>query len=236
MLEEIAANDRGDHATKHFAAIQAQLRPNPPLGLLSWCPREVLELERWRDPDRSYGEKPPSGERGHIKRLLACLILLRNGAYVKGAFGLSEEDFFLQTSAASLIRLTGSALVLKAPKLALGFMLWLFELHRHSALRPFTAFCAFTLAASIGFGEMSEPNIIQICNWVDAIERRSRKTLGDEVDTERWLIGLNSYERSPTDRDLWLLVARQAFDEAHRDYSAETRAVLQRFVDRLAES
>src|SRR5580700_338580 len=95
LLEEISANDYGEETADHLAGIQAQLAPNPTLGLLPWCPREVLQLERWNEPDSGSPDRPPSDERGHLKRLLACVILLRNGAYVTGPFGLSEEDYFL---------------------------------------------------------------------------------------------------------------------------------------------
>lgn len=231
MLEEISANDYGQNLIENLAGIQAQLKPNPPLGLLPWWPREVLELERWSDPDRSHPDKPPSGERGHVKRLLACLILLRNGAHINGAPALSDEDFFLQTSAASLIGFSGSALALNVPKPALGFLLWLFNLQTHPSLRPFIAFSALMLAAAFGFDEMSEQNTIQICNWVDAAERRSRRALGDAVDSEQWLIGINSYEHKY--RNNWLLFAQQAFERANRTYSDETTAIFRRLLDRL---
>jgi hypothetical protein len=232
LLEEISANDYGRDIARHLAGIKAQLRPNPPLGLPALWPREVLELERWSDPDRAYLDKTPTGERGHVKRLLACLILLRNGAYVNGTYGVSEEDFFLQTSAASLIRFTGSAFALKVPKLALGFLLWLFKLQKHPALRPFTAFCVLILAAAIDFDGMSEQEVLKICDWVDALERRSRKALRDHVDSEQWLTGINSYERR--DRNEWLLVAQQVLNRPYRAYSAEAGLVLRRFLDRFA--
>jgi hypothetical protein len=233
MLEEISLNDYGEESAEHLAGMQAQLAAHPPLGMLPLCPREVLELERWNDPDHPYMDKPPSGARGHIKRLLACTILLRNGAYVRGAYGLSEEDFFLQTSAASLIRLTQSALALEIPALGLGFMLWLFEVQPHPGLRPFTAFCALALAAAIGFGDASESEIIQACSWVDAEEVRSRNALGKDVDSERWLIGINSYE-GLKDRDHdWLFVAEHVFEKPQRTYSAQISETLRGFSHRL---
>lgn len=149
MLEEISANDYEWESAGHLAGIQAQLTTHPPLGMLAWCPREALVLESWRDPDRAHLDKPPSGTRGHMMRLLACTILLRNGAYVSSPDPLSDEDFFLQTSAARLIRLTQSILALEIPALGLGFMLWFFEAQPHPRLRPFTAFCALALAAAI---------------------------------------------------------------------------------------
>jgi hypothetical protein len=233
MLEEISANDYGQESAEHLAGIQAQLAADPPLGMLPWCPREVLELERWNDPDYPSMDKPPSGARGHIKRLLACTILLRNGAYVNGPYGLSEEDFFLQTSAASLVRLTQSALALEIPVLGLGFMLWLFEVQPHAGLRPFTAFCALALAAATGFGSASEREIIQACSWVDAEEARSRDALGHDVDSERWLIGINSYEGLRDRAEDWLLVARQALEEQQKAYSPKTAETLRRFSRKL---
>lgn len=178
-------------------------------------------------------DNPPSGARGHIKRLLACTILLRNGAYVNGPYRLSEEDFFLQTSAASLIRLTGSALALEIPALGLGFMLWLFEAQPHPGLRPFIAFCALALAAALGFGKAPEQEIIQACSWVDAEEARSRDALGNDVDSERWLIGINSYE-GPSHRDKdWLFVAKHVFEKPQGAYSAQIRETLRRFSHQL---
>jgi hypothetical protein len=206
MLEEISANDRGDDSSKHFAAIQGLLRPNPPLGLLPWWPREVLELERWGEPDKAHTNQPPSGERGHLKRLFACVILLRNGAYLSGEYGLSEEDFFLQTSAATLDRLTCSAIAVKAPQRALGFILWLFQEQAHPGLRAFIAFCALALASALSFAEMAEADVMKVCDWVDREEKLCREALGDDVGGERWLIGLNSYEKRSSER--WALLAR----------------------------
>jgi hypothetical protein len=73
MLEEIARNDYEEEVTQHLDGIVAQLRANPPLGLLAWNPREVLELERWNEP--TDDESMPAS---HLKRLMACTILLRN--------------------------------------------------------------------------------------------------------------------------------------------------------------
>jgi len=233
MLEEISTNDYGQTTAEHLAGIQAQLTANPPMGLLPWCPGEVLQLERWTEPDQPYREQPPSRERGHLKRLLACVILLRNGAYVSGEYGLSEEDFFLQTSAASLVQLTRSALALGTPERALGFMLWLFDAQPHPALRPFIAFSALALASAIGFGEASWEEIDQICNWVDSEEEQSRNILSDDIESGRWLVGVNSYE-CLKGRDQWVLLARQVFDQPQRKYAPEIESTLRRFSERLS--
>ncbi len=230
MLEEISLNDCGEESPDHLAGIQAQLGPHPPLGLLPWYPREVLELERWQEPDKAYTDRPPSGERGHLKRLLACVILLRNGAYVSGRYGHSEEDFFLQTSAASLNQLTRSAIAIEVPQLALGLILWLFQVQPHPGLRAFIAFRSLALASAMGFGEATEQEIVQICDWVDCEEKRCRQVLGDDADTQRWLIGLNSYEERHSER--WASLAKN-LAHARKGFSKDASLRLQQFLDRL---
>jgi hypothetical protein len=193
--------------------------------MLPWCPREVLELDRWNEPDLGYQGKPPSGERGQLKRLLACTILLRNGAYVSTQDALFEEEFFLKTSATSLVQLTRSGLALGIPEPALGFILWLFDAQLHPALRPFTAFCALALVVAAGFGAASDKEIAEVCDWVDAEEEKSREVLGEEVDSAQWLIGLNSYE-GLSDRNEWWFLAKLVFEHPRRAYSDEIRSTL----------
>jgi len=233
MLEEISMNDCGEEGPAHLTGIQLQLRPSLPPGLLPWCPREVLELERWREPDETHIDSPQSGERGHLKRLFACAILLRNGAYVSAQDGLSEEDFFLQTSAASLDRLTRSAIAIEVPRLALGFILWLFQVQKHPRLRPFIAFCARVLASAMEFGDMPERDIVQICDWVDDEEKQCRDLLGDDVETEQWLIGLNPYEERHGKR--WASLATN-LPNARKGFSEAIDLRLRKFSNRLKGS
>jgi hypothetical protein len=105
VLEEIAANDRGNDTAKHLASIQNQLRPNPSMGLLPYWPLEVLQLEQYSEPD-------PSAKRGQLKRLLACTVLVRNGAHILSYDKYSDEEDFLETLAGALVQLTHSALAL----------------------------------------------------------------------------------------------------------------------------
>ena len=146
----------------------------------------------------------------------------------------SEEDFFLQTSAISLVQLTQGAVAIEIPERAPGFILWLFDRQPHPGLRPFTAFCALALASVIGFGNASEEEIVQVCNWVDAEEERCRTALGNDCKSARWLIGINSYEGLRHSREKWLLVAKQVFEHPQKARSAKVRAALPHFSDRLA--
>ncbi len=58
MLEEIAANDYGEEISDHLSAIERQLSDKPLKGLLGWCPGEVLQLERWNEPELASQERP----------------------------------------------------------------------------------------------------------------------------------------------------------------------------------
>jgi hypothetical protein len=125
-------NDRGNDVAEYELAILKQLAPNPALGYLPWQQSmEVLELERWSKPDSATD---------HFKRLFACAILLRNVAFV------SSEDrdgaFFVETSAAIVIRMVRSSIALGSQysRLALGFLRWLHNKQSHPMLRPFVAF------------------------------------------------------------------------------------------------
>lgn len=125
-LEEIAANDYGEEVAEHLAGIESLLSEDPVSGLLPWCPHELLELERWQEPDR-HNNHPSSGPRGHLKRLLACTLLLISASSTKPTSERGEEEFFLDSSASTLIQLTRSAIGLGGewPSRALNFLLWL---------------------------------------------------------------------------------------------------------------
>ena len=62
----------------------------------------------------------------------------------------------MQTSAASLIRLTGSALALNIPGLGLGFLLWLFELQTHPE---------FPAGVNVELIKVESPNVVRILIW-----------------------------------------------------------------------
>jgi len=146
MIEGIARNDYGEGVEEHFAGIQEQLSSNPPLGLLAWNPREILELERSSEPDERHRDCPPTGAYGHTKRLLACAILLRNVGRVRVTSRLSDEAFFVETSASTAIQLVRSALAIggEAPELAAQLLLRVYEvqiIHRFVPL-PLLALCS----------------------------------------------------------------------------------------------
>lgn len=244
MLEEMSKNDRGDDSAEHLAAIKTQLGAiKPPLGELPWCPLEVLELERWAKPE---------SEHGHIKRLLACTILLRNAAYVADA---SKVDF-LEGSASTLLRLACSAIALdpprpapprrqrararrrdrpeEAPLLALRFLLWFLEKQAHPEFRPFAAFCVLLLAVHVGLGEPTGEDLLELCRWVQAEEGRRREALGERVRSERWLTGLDGWEDHKGQRELWVYIASQILLVPHPERTAEVQMALAALAERIS--
>jgi hypothetical protein len=217
MLEEIAENDRGEEAHQHMAGIEAQLyAPEPTLGLLPWNPREVLELERWSEPDLPTRDLPPTQRHGHLKRALASTILLRNAGHIADPERTSEEAFFIETSAATLIRLTESALAIggELPYFTLQFLLWLYCSQRCAIIRPFAAF-SILLLLTAQHDRFQESDIADVCTWCIAVEEFSRTALGSDVASDAWLIGLSTYEDRNGRREIWADVASRVLADGH---------------------
>jgi len=213
MIEEVSRNDRGDDAAEHLKGIETQLHQGEPqLGLIPWHPREVLELERWQQPEREYANQPPSGQRGHTKRLLACAILLRNVGHLAHPERRSEEEFLIETSASTLLRLTESAISIggELPFSTVQFLLWLYRAQPDLVLRAFTAFGILLLAtheSRKGDERFQDVNAAELCEWCIALEKHCRTAIGTRVSSESWLIGLSSYEDRSGHRDGWKKLA-----------------------------
>jgi hypothetical protein len=217
MLEEIAENDNSEEVQEHLAGIQAQFyTPEPTLGLLPWNPREVLELERWSEPNMPHADLPPTQRHGHLKRVLASTILLRNAGHIAVPESLSEAAFFVETSAAALIRLTESAIAIGGewPYLTLQFLLWFYCSQRCAIIRPFTAFSILLLFTS-QHDRFQESDVVGVCRWCVAVEEFSRAALGSDVASDAWLIGLNTYEDQNGRREIWADVATRVLIGGH---------------------
>lgn len=227
-LREIAANDYGEEVPEHLAGIKVQLSEAPELGLLPWCPREVLELERWQEPDRSYDDSPPKGRMGHLKRLLACAILLRNAAYICNSNSVADGDtlFFLDTSAATALRLARSAISIgaEAIPLALGFVVWTHSQIDYPFLTPFITFAILLLVGAGSFKRLTDRDSEDLSQILVNEELRARLSLGEDVNNDKWLTGLNLYEE---DRE------SQWREAADRVFASSSESLLMR--PKLAE-
>jgi hypothetical protein len=232
MIHEIALNDRGDDAEIHELAILKQLAPAPTLGLLPWHPLEVLELQRWSEPDQAYTDHPPEGSKGHLKRLFACTILLRNVAFV---FRDDRNgEFFVETSAATVFRLVLSCIALGSQfsQLALGFLLWLHAKQSHPMLRPFVSFGVLLFQIQ---EDLARACLMDTCAWVEAEENSAREQLGRDVHSARWLIGLSYQEDHSERRAPWTDTFAQLIAAGVGQLPPDVARVLQQMLNRLAE-
>lgn len=230
MLEEIAANDYGEEVPAHLAGIEAQIAPNAPLGKLDWCPREVLELQVWSEPDDD-----PDVMREHVKRMLACTILLRNAGCA-----VSEspcQDFFLEVSANTVAQLIRSIMADTPIELSrtagLGLLLWLYESQPFAPLQPFVAFGALILGASLAFGNATDSDVQTAYQWMNDVETRCRSVLSSGAQSERWLVGLNPYVDGNDGRMRWISAAETGFSHLNRR-SDELKLPLQSMLEALS--
>jgi hypothetical protein len=234
MIHEIAMNDYERDVEIHELAILRQLAPKPKLGVLPRHPLEVLELESHSKPDQAHLEQPPSGARGHWKRLFACTILLRNVAFVSREDEDLDREFLIEKSADSVIRLVQSCIALgsQAPRLALGFVLWLHGNQSDPLLRPFVSFGALLLQAREG---LCETSLLDTCAWVEAEENSAREQLGRDVYSARWLVGLNCQEGNARCRGAWMDTLAQVIAARSGHLPPEVETVLKRMLDRLRQ-
>lgn len=213
MIHEIAKNDRERDISTYELGISRQLAPKPELGLSIWIKiGEVLSLEQVSEPDRAYENSPPEGIKGHLKRLFACTILLRNAGYVS----IDENpdgDFFLEISAGSVIQLVRSALAIgdRAPRRAIGFLLWFHDKQSDPLVRPYAAFGVLVLEAQ---ENPASAAILETCSWVEEEEIFARRQLGRDVYSDHWLLGIN-YQESKRNGERWVNALAQVI-EANR--------------------
>ena len=232
MIHEICLNDWARDVDLHESEVMKQLSPSPVLGLLPWHPREVFELERWTEPDEATGDIPSSGSAGHLKRLFACTILLRNVAFVSPEDG--DGEFFIAISAATVIQLVRSSIALgsQASRLALGFLLWLHGKQSNSLLRPFVSFGVMLLQIQEDLGGTS---LLETCAWVERDEKLAREQLDQEdVHSAKWLVGLN-YQEDAWDRPKpWAYTLAHVIAARSGKFPPEVESALHEMHDRLS--
>jgi hypothetical protein len=238
MIHEICLHDWGRDIDVHEAAVLRQLAPKPELGLLPWHPREVLELERWEEPDEARNDRPPSGLKGHWRRLFACTILLRNVAFVSPDDSDGDDetgDFFIEKSAATILQLVRSSVALggEVTRLAMSFLLWLHGKQSLPMLRPFISFGVLLL--DIYWKDPMDPNLLDTCKWVEEDEKLARAELGEEdIHSAKWLLGLNYQEDSRDRFKLWTEILEQAIEARTGQLAFEAEGALRRMRDRLS--
>ena len=107
MIHEIPVNDYGHDTEKNELAILEHLGLTPVLGLLPFGLLEVLHLELSYGPSHVDPACTPEVAKDHL-RLLACIILLRNVAFVSS----DDPNENIPSFVASVIRLVRSSIAL----------------------------------------------------------------------------------------------------------------------------
>ena len=234
MIHEIALNDYNKDIPLHEFGILQQLTPEPDLGLLPWHPREVLELERWNEPDEGDADRPPTGTAGQLKRLFACTILLRNVAFISNEDWEGDLEFFIATSAVTALQLVRSSIALgnEASRLALGFLLWLHGKQSDSLLRPFVSLGVLLLQTQ---EDPSCPGLLDTCEWAEAEETSAREQLtkSDDVRSSRWLLGLNYQECDWARQPRWADTVERVIVARSGHLSPEAESALRRIYELL---
>jgi hypothetical protein len=182
-------------------------------------------LERWEEPEGD-------ATKGHLKRLFACTILLRNVAFVSNAEWDREIEFFIAISAATIIQLVRSSVALggEVPRRAMRFLLWVHAKQGHPILRPFVSFGVLLLQVQEG-----PTNLPETCAWVEEDERLAREQLGDDVHSPKWLVGLNYQEDNLDCQKLWADTFAQVIAARSGQLPTEVETVLKRMHERLSQ-
>jgi hypothetical protein len=234
MIHEIASNDYEKDILLHELGILQQLTPAPDLGLLSWHPREVLELERWNEPEEGDPDRPPTGTTGHLKRLFTCTILLRNVAFISNEEWDGDMEFFIAISAVTALQLVRSSIALgnQASRLACGFLLWLHGKQSDPLLRPFVSFGVLLLQIQ---EDPSGAGLLNTCEWAESEESSAREQLkkNDDIHSSRWLLGLNYQECDRARRPTWADTVERVIAARAGHVPPEVESALRRMYERL---
>jgi hypothetical protein len=222
MIHEIAQNDYGHDAKKREIAILEQLGPTPVLGVLPYDLVEPLELEQWSYPNLADSD-------GQLQRLLACIILLRNVAFVSG----EEPHADIERSAATVIWLVRGSIVLgsEPSRLALRFLLWLHDKQSDPRLRAFVGFGTLLLQVQ---EDLAGQNLLNTCTWVEDEEQFAREQLPElEIHSSTWLLGLSCYEDDSARSFPWWDTIEQVIAARSGHFSREVESALRRMHGRL---
>ena len=231
LLGVIAVADYGKDYQEHFRALRT-IRDNLVIpSPLDWIPKEVLELQRWSEPENQARETRLSSGEGHLSRAFVCTVLIMAAGNPVANQDISRES---ETS----IQLVASSLVLgpEVSRLALRLLTWrmfssISVSSTSSAInteeRPFLAFAILLLATALKPAPVDGPILKQLAEWVMEEEARAREALGayfPDRKTMHWLLGLTRFNQK---KATWLEVGRKVLLEPSEAHPAEAEEVLQ---------
>ncbi len=189
-MRDMASSDWGSEMEKHVAVLEdirtTGLIPQP----LAWHPREVLELTRWNDREKT----------DHVARAFACTVLLID------AVGPTDRDGHEQTMAV----LIQSCLELGAEAMtcAMGLLVTVAE--------GFEAYCPESLFAQLGLlmaaaaRDPRDPRLPALAERLIAAERAQHEEFGYRGSEWGWLLGRTNFDQR---HKLWRRLSTQLLAE-----------------------
>ncbi|HLJ56878.1 MAG TPA: hypothetical protein VKT77_17695 [Chthonomonadaceae bacterium] len=193
MLREIADADYGVDYDDHLAALKS-IRGGSPIPVpFAWCPREVLELKRWSEPDVKYKKgrkRQSSGRRRHLIRAFCCAVLI-------AAAGEPESAAYINSENATLAGLIESVLLLgrDAADGALRLVAWrLPRIPDYDEEAPFFALGGLLLRAALYDAGSDASELAALAAWVIWDEERARNDPSVLAVPDRWLFGLTLFD------------------------------------------
>jgi hypothetical protein len=181
MLQEIAASDYGEDATRHLEELEL-IHQGAPLGDMHyWYPMEVLELTRWAEPDTSNAV---AALHDHTIRAFVCAVLLATPNF--------EADKTTLILMVESVQFLGG----KAPAAMARFLAWKQATLKHEDDRHF-----FVLAL-VGLVALNEPALAlpeqqDLAEWLSPSENEERAYAGGFDPSEfstPWPLGLTTYD------------------------------------------
>ncbi len=180
MLREIAKADYAYDVEGHFSALKP-IWQGGDLTELDWCPKEVLELIRWSEPEAPAWKPGSTGARGHKMRAFSCAVLLASHNF--------EPD------KETLIQMVDSVSCLgpEAQEATARFLVWRLGTLGGEEDRPFFA---LALAALIQSLEVSLSTAMEqdLADWVageESFERAYLTGLHESYRNAPWMFGLS---------------------------------------------
>lgn len=200
MLEEIANADGGYGFRENLPLLHSIRKVKKLPSRLEWFPKEVLELVRWKNP-------APDDRDGHVKRAFVCGVLIEAG-------GDPANHGYMYAENETLISLIESTRILGRPyaQATLHLVVWrmlglqLFYGEGVDEEYPFFAFAVLLLCLETGVLHRKPASLLQLIDWVIAVEALVRQNEYAIIGSDHWLLGLAAFHNQR--HDLWKSVAR----------------------------
>ncbi|HEX2916818.1 MAG TPA: hypothetical protein VH186_39030 [Chloroflexia bacterium] len=222
LLREIAMADYGDRAEEHFQALKIirdqLIFPGP--GTVPW---EVIQLDRWSEPENPEWKPGLTGPDGHLMRAFCCAVLVRT-------YWDSETGNFDTGADSTLAQLVASLLVLgpEAVEVGLQLLSWRVLNLEDRDMRPFYALAILLLAASLYPAKTDGPLLGALAEWVieegDWLHSTVCDYYGIGSARYRWIVGVGLTDGIK--ERTWVETTRKVLLESSRTYPPETEEIL----------